>query len=152
MRRSLLGREGRGQARRIDKAKRTRHNTHAQKAEERVKMAEENATFLRSREQAQVEMRPGVHRRVLGTTAGVMLTEFFLERDADVPEHTHPHEQVGYVVDGRMALTIAGETREVVDGDSYAIEAGVTHSAHAVTDVILVEVFAPPREDFVDRG
>jgi quercetin dioxygenase-like cupin family protein len=113
-------------------------------------MTEENATFLRSREQPQVEMRPGVHRRLLGTTGRVMLTEFFLERDAVVPEHTHPHEQVGYVIDGRMALTIAGETREMVDGDSYAIDAGVAHSAHAVTDVILVEVFAPPREDFLE--
>lgn len=115
---------------------------------ERVKMAGENAIFLPSRETPQVEMRPGVHRRVLGTTDSMMLTEIFIERDAEVPAHAHVHDQVGYVVAGRMALTVADETRQMETGDSYAIPGGVSHSVLALADVTLVEVFSPPREDF----
>lgn len=113
-------------------------------------MAGENATFLPSRETPQVEMRPGVHRRVLGTTASIMLTEIFIERGSGVPAHAHVHEQVGYVVAGRLALTVAGDTRQLETGDSYAIPGGVSHAALALADVTLVEVFSPPREDFRD--
>jgi quercetin dioxygenase-like cupin family protein len=132
----------------IDKGTRSRHNTQPMIALERVKMAAENANFRFSREAPQDEMRPGVHRRVLGTTERMMLTEFFLERGAEVPTHAHPHDQVGYVTAGRLALTVADDTQEVVHGDSYAIPGGVPHRAVALTDVVLVEVFAPPREDF----
>ncbi|HYO89071.1 MAG TPA: cupin domain-containing protein [Candidatus Limnocylindrales bacterium] len=102
-----------------------------------------------SRETPQFEMRPGVHRRVLGTTASVMLVEFFLEREADIPAHAHVQDQVGYVIAGRLSLTVGSETRQVEAGDSYAILGGVAHSALALTDVTLVEVFAPPREDYL---
>lgn len=109
----------------IDKGTRNRHNTQPMIALERVKMAAENANFRFSREAPQDEMRPGVHRRVLGTTERMMLTEFFLERGSEVPTHAHPHDQVGYVTAGRLALTVADDTQEVVHGDSYAIPGGV---------------------------
>lgn len=112
-------------------------------------MTGENATFVRSREAQQAEIRPGVHLRVLGTTGKMMLTEFFIERDAEVPAHSHVHDQVGYVIAGRIALTVADDTRDVEAGDSYAIPGGVQHRALALTDVTLVEVFSPPREDFL---
>lgn len=111
-------------------------------------MAANQAVFCYSSEAPQDEMRAGVHRRVLGTTDRVMLTEFFLERGAEVPEHTHPHDQVGYVVAGRLQFTLAGETQTIGSGDSYAVPGGVPHGARAMTDVTLIEVFAPPREDF----
>jgi quercetin dioxygenase-like cupin family protein len=132
----------------IDKGWCNRHNTYPANALERVKMAAMNAVFRYSREAPQDEMRPGVHRRVLGTTERMMLAEFFLERGAEVPTHTHPHDQVGYVVQGRLSLTVADEERVVASGDSYAVPGGVPYRAVAVTDVIVVEVFAPPREDF----
>jgi quercetin dioxygenase-like cupin family protein len=132
----------------IDKGRYSRHNTQPANALERVKMAASDANFRFSREAPQDEMRPGVHRRVLGTTDRMMLTEFFLERGSEVPTHQHPHDQVGYVVQGQLALTVADETRLVVEGDSYAVPGGVPHRAMAQTDTILVEVFAPPREDF----
>lgn len=111
-------------------------------------MAASNAIFCTSREAPQDEMRPGVHRRVMGTTDRAMLTEFFLERGSEVPTHSHPHDQVGYVVQGQLALTVGDETRLMTEGDSYAIPGGMPHRALAQVDTILVEVFTPPREDF----
>ena len=111
-------------------------------------MAASNVNFRLSQEAPQDEMRPGVHRRVLGTTDRMMLTEFFLESGAEVPTHSHPHDQVGYVVMGRLQLTVAEDVRDLASGDSYAIPGGVMHRALALRDTLLVEVFAPPREDF----
>ncbi|MBL8147621.1 MAG: cupin domain-containing protein [Anaerolineae bacterium] len=101
-----------------------------------------------SREAPQDEMRPGVHRRVLGTTGRLMLVEFFLERGAEVAEHSHHNDQVGYVIAGRLQFTMGDESREVLSGDSYSVPGGLPHSARAITDVTLIEVFSPPREDF----
>lgn len=104
--------------------------------------------FIAAQDAPQVEMRQGVHRRTMGTTDEVMLCEFFLLRDAQVPAHSHPNDQVGYVVFGSMALTVGEQTRVVTQGESYAIPGGIVHSAHAEVDTLLVEAFSPPRDDF----
>lgn len=114
----------------------------------RVKMTGENATFVPASSAPQREIRPGVHGRVLGTTGQIMLVEFYIERGSEVPTHSHPHEQVGYLVSGRMEFTIADDTRIVESGGSYAIPGNVPHRALALTNVIVIEAFSPPREDF----
>ncbi|MFN8379485.1 MAG: cupin domain-containing protein [Anaerolineae bacterium] len=111
-------------------------------------MTTNDANFRFAREVPQDEMRPSVHRRVLGTTDRLMLVEFFIERGGEVPTHSHPHDQVGYVIAGRMQFTLDGESQMVASGDSYAVPGGVPHGALALTDVTLIEVFSPPREDF----
>jgi len=104
--------------------------------------------FIPAAEASQVEMRPGVHRRTMGTTDEVMLCEFLLLAGAEVPPHSHPNDQVGYVVYGRLALTIGDQTRVMHQGDSYAIPGGVVHAARAEIDTLVVEVFSPPRDEF----
>lgn len=93
-------------------------------------------------------MLPGIHRRTMGITDEVMLCEFFLERDALVPEHQHMNDQIGYVVYGRLELTIGGQTRIVQPGDSYAIPGGIFHSGRALIDTLVIDVFSPPRNDY----
>lgn len=104
--------------------------------------------FITPDDAAQVEMLPGIHRRTMGTTDEAMLCEFFLERDAVVPEHSHTNDQVGYVIQGKLELTVAGETRICNPGESYAIPGGITHSARALVDSIIIDVFSPPRNDY----
>jgi quercetin dioxygenase-like cupin family protein len=96
----------------------------------------------------QIEMLPGVHRRTMGTTDEAMLCEFFLQKDAVVPPHSHKNDQVGYVVMGSIEMTIGGEMRACQQGDSYAIPGGVTHSAKAVVDSVVIDCFSPPRDDY----
>lgn len=72
-----------------------------------------------------------------------------LEPDVAVPEHHHPNEQVGLVLRGAITMTIAGDARRLVAGDTYVIPGDVPHGALAGPDgVTVVDVFTPPREDW----
>ena len=55
---------------------------------------------------------------------------------------------MGYVVSGQMAFIIDGEERVVGPGDSYVILGGQPHSARFLTEVVIVETFGPPRDDY----
>ncbi|MAS37585.1 MAG: cupin [Anaerolineaceae bacterium] len=104
--------------------------------------------FVTPRDAEQIEMHPGIHRRTLATTDEVMLCEFFLERHTLVPEHSHMNDQTGYVVFGRLEMTIGGEVRVLKPGDSYAIPGGVRHSLLALVDTLEISAFSPPRADY----
>lgn len=68
-----------------------------------------------------------------------------------LPEHRHPHEQIGTVVKGEMELTIAGETRVVAAGGAYRIPSHTLHSARCISGPAeVIEVFSPVREDWLD--
>ena len=96
----------------------------------------------------ETEPVPGVYRRVLSCGDEVMVVQFRIDAGAEVPVHTHPHEQVGHVVSGRMKFRIGDEVRELGPGDGYSVPGGVTHGATGVTDVIAVDSFHPVREDY----
>ncbi len=99
-------------------------------------------------EAKQVEMMAGVHRRTMATTDEEMLCEFFLERDSLVPQHSHMNDQVGYVIYGKVEMTIGDVVQILNPGDSYAIPGGITHSAHALIDSLVIDCFSPPRNDY----
>ncbi len=104
--------------------------------------------YITPKHAEQIEMREGVHRRTMAVTDEAMLCEFFLERDAIIPPHSHMNDQVGYVVYGRLEMTIGGEVRICEPGDSYAIPGGVEHSARVLVDTLAIDVFSPPRNDY----
>jgi unsaturated pyranuronate lyase len=65
-----------------------------------------------------------------------------------VPEHSHFHEQIVTVREGKLELTINGESR-IMDTDCVAIiPSNVKHSAYAVTDCKLLDIFYPVRDDY----
>ena len=66
-----------------------------------------------------------------------------------VPHHSHPHEQMGFVLKGNFELTIVEERRLLKEGDAYLIPSGVGHSikAQAIKSRTL-EIFCPPREEY----
>lgn len=110
------------------------------------------SAFTLPKNAPQVKMFPGVYRRTMATTDALMVCEFFFERDAEVPMHQHPHEQAGYIVYGKLEMTIGDETRICQPGDSYAIPGNVPHRARALADTVLIDVFSPPREDYRTGG
>jgi quercetin dioxygenase-like cupin family protein len=95
-----------------------------------------------------VEAAPGVVRRVLSCGDQMMIVEFTIQAGAQVPLHTHPHEQIGHVVSGRMTFRIGDEERELGPGDGYSVPGGVLHGATGITEVIAVDAFHPVREDY----
>lgn len=78
-----------------------------------------------------------------------LMAEFRLERGADLPRHSHPHEQTGYLVSGQLELTIGDETHQVKPGDSWSIAGDIEHNALALEDSVAIEVFSPVREDYL---
>jgi|SRR5690606_10531352 len=97
-----------------------------------------------------IEMLPGVTRRTLVSGDGHTLVRFELAEGGEVPEHTHPHEQAGTVIVGRVRFRIGDREAEVSPGDSYLIPGNVPHAAVALEASVLVEVFAPVREEYAN--
>lgn len=92
---------------------------------------------------------PGIDRKTLVHGEKTLMTEFLLNKGCRLPSHTHPHEQTGYLVKGRMRLMIGTEENEVFPGDSWCIPGDVEHSAEIIEDSVAVEVFAPVREEYL---
>lgn len=78
----------------------------------------------------------------------VTLGEVDLAAGTVVPVHQHPHEQVTYVVEGRLEFTIDGESRVLERGDAAVIPGGAAHGCRALTRVLVVDVFSPARDDY----
>jgi quercetin dioxygenase-like cupin family protein len=96
----------------------------------------------------EAEPVPGVFRRVLSCGEHMMVVQFRIQAAAEVPPHTHPHEQIGHVVSGRMRFRIGDQERELGPGDGYSVPGGVLHGATGITDVIAVDSFHPVRDDY----
>lgn len=90
----------------------------------------------------------GIQRKTMLDGARTQLVEFKLAKDAVIPVHAHPQEQTGYLVSGRMILTIAGGDHAICPGDSWTIPGGVEHGVQVLEDAVAIEVFSPGREDY----
>ncbi len=97
-----------------------------------------------------VQMFPGVVRRTMNSGERTTLAEITLDGGAVVPEHTHPHEQIGYVARGRVLFEVGGQRRELGEGDSYLIPSNVPHKVTALAPAICIDVFSPVREEFLN--
>ena len=106
--------------------------------------------FKTNAEAKAVEMFPGVVRRTLVSGERMTVVEVTFALGAAVPRHTHPHEQVGYVARGRVRFDIAGDARDLGPGGSYLIPGGEPHLVTAYEDSVLIDVFSPPRTEYLD--
>ena len=80
-----------------------------------------------------------------------LMSEFRLQQGAQLPRHSHPHEQIGYLVSGQMQLTIGNEPFQVQPGDSWCIVGSMEHEALALEDSLAIEVFSPVREEYLPK-
>ena len=91
--------------------------------------------------------------RKLITGDAMMIAQVFLKKDALVPQHSHHHEQITFIVSGALHFSIgADRAREVVvrAGEVLHIPSNVPHEARALEDTLDVDVFSPPRQDWLD--
>lgn len=95
-----------------------------------------------------VNVLPGIIRRTLAMSEKLMLCEFTFDGHVEIPIHNHPHEQVGYIAEGRVEMTIDGSKYELSKGDSYCAPANIPHGAFTLEPTIIVDTFYPPREDY----
>jgi quercetin dioxygenase-like cupin family protein len=99
-----------------------------------------------------VEMLPGIVRRTLNEGARAMLCELQLAKDSHVPSHTHPHEQIGYLVSGRFRFRMGDEWQELGPGDSWCVPGDLEHEVEVLEDSIALDIFSPPRAEYRDPG
>lgn len=94
------------------------------------------------------ELAPGLHRRMLSGEK-LTLARFEVEKGAQVPGHRHENEQISCVLAGTVRFTLDGEDVEVKAGQVLHIPANVHHSMVALETATLLDVFAPPRYDWI---
>ena len=99
-------------------------------------------------ELARLRIWDGVAGRVVGGT-GLTLAFFELDASSVVPEHSHPHEQLGVCISGSLSFDIGGEQREVAPGGTWAIPGGVPHEVRVGPEgAAVIEAWSPQRDDW----
>jgi quercetin dioxygenase-like cupin family protein len=95
------------------------------------------------------EILDGIKIKSINHGTNMIMTEFHLSKGAILPEHSHIYEQSGYLVQGKIRLSVNGQSQELNKGDSWNIPGGIMHKAEILINSIAVEVFSPLREDYL---
>ena len=82
----------------------------------------------------------------------IMLARVFLKKGAHVPEHHHHNEQVTYILEGALKFAIDGKEIVVRTGEVLCIPSNMPHEAWALEDTLDLDVFTPPREDWLNKA
>jgi len=82
-----------------------------------------------------------------------MVAQVFLKKGAVVPVHTHESEQLTYILEGALRLWLGNDDQDVTvrAGEILTIPSNVPHRAEALEDTLDVDVFSPPRQDWIDK-
>ncbi len=112
-------------------------------------MNQQSSQFLFSNELDVEDLGGGLKRQILGYNHELMAVKVWFDKGAEGYTHKHRHSQVVYVLDGEFEFSIGDETKTVKAGDSCMIPPNVDHGAVCTTGGILIDMFSPPREDFL---
>jgi quercetin dioxygenase-like cupin family protein len=93
------------------------------------------------------EIMPGFNARFIHTQ-NITVGYVNIKAGSKLPEHAHIHEQVTHVLAGELEFTLAGETMVLKPGITAVIPSHVPHSAVALTDCVVLDIFQPVREDY----
>jgi quercetin dioxygenase-like cupin family protein len=116
-------------------------------------MAQQSVTFYRWSDMPKEKVSDELDRRLI-TGDKVMLSHVYLKKGAIVPQHNHPNEQITYILEGGLRFFIGDDESEVIDvlaGDVLHIPSLVKHKALALEDTLDVDIFSPPRQDWLDK-
>jgi quercetin dioxygenase-like cupin family protein len=112
----------------------------------------DRATHYRWDDLPREELNPQIGRRFI-TGASMMIAHIYLAKGAVVPKHEHVNEQLTYVIKGLLRFSLGDAGSQIVDvaaGEVLQIPAHLPHSAKALEDTLDVDVFHPPRQDWLD--
>lgn len=93
------------------------------------------------------ELVPGFHVRFVHSDSMTM-AYWNIDAGAELPDHSHPHEQVVNILEGDFVLTVDGKPQTIRPGIVVVIPPDVPHSGKAITDCRIIDVFHPVREDY----
>lgn len=109
------------------------------------------ARFYRLSDMPKEKVTDGIERRIVSGEKA-MLTQFYLKKGSVVPQHAHHHEQIAYVISGVIRLWVGEDGKEFHDvhaGEALVLPSNLPHKAEALEDVVINDMFSPPREDFL---
>ncbi len=92
----------------------------------------------------------GIERQFIGYDARIMMVKVKFEKGAVGYLHHHYHSQATYVASGVFEITIDGKKKTLKEGDGFFIPSDVPHGAECLEDGMLIDVFSPAREDFLE--
>ncbi len=96
---------------------------------------------------AWVKIAEGVRRRIVADGEKLMVVEVQLDMGASIARHQHPHEQISYVLSGRVRFEVEGQPKEVSTGGTIHLPSNVPHAVTALENSLVLDMFSPPRED-----
>jgi len=117
-------------------------------------MPETEARFHRWEDVPKEEVTALISRRLI-TCNRMMLAHVYLKKGAIVPRHSHENEQLTYILEGALKFFIGdhGEHEQIVRaGEVLTIPSNVPHRAEALEDTLDVDIFDPPRQDWLDKS
>jgi quercetin dioxygenase-like cupin family protein len=112
-----------------------------------------SASFFRWSDMPRERVTDLLERRLI-TGSEMMLAHVYLKKGCIVPRHSHHNEQLTYVLEGCLRLWVGEDLDKVFDvgpGDVLLIPSNVPHKAEALEDTLDVDVFSPPRQDWLNK-
>jgi quercetin dioxygenase-like cupin family protein len=95
------------------------------------------------------EPEPGLMRQVLVHSPAMMLVRHQMRQGWQGAAHKHPHEQMVYILSGRIQIFANGIVHEALAGDNFIVPSDVEHHATALEDSIVLDIFTPSRKDYL---
>jgi quercetin dioxygenase-like cupin family protein len=115
-------------------------------------MTDVKATRYRWTDMPKEALKPDLHRRLISTER-MMLAHVYLDEGCIVPKHAHENEQLTYILEGALRFWIGEDESQVVDvsaGEVLHIPSHLPHRALALEKTLDLDVFVPPRQDWLD--
>jgi quercetin dioxygenase-like cupin family protein len=109
-----------------------------------------NLQYIRLKDLPVEQVNPLLDRQLV-TGQRSMLARIILRKGCIVPLHSHDNEQITYVLEGALKFQIQGREIVVAAGEVLVIPSQVPHSAEALEDTVDLDIFCPPREDWLQK-
>lgn len=107
--------------------------------------------FTENKNVPSTDLGGGVTRKILSYSENLMTVELHFDKGAVGAKHSHPHEQIGYIVSGKLIYQEEGcEDKELTTGDTYYVKPDAVHGILVLEDTVLLDIFTPMRKDFVE--
>ena len=115
-------------------------------------MIENGINLISSNDDSMSHPEDGLRRQVMSYSPNMMLVRHRMRKGWVGARHSHPHEQMVFVVTGHLVFQHPGGQFEAKTGDSFLVPGGVEHQASALDDSEVLDVFTPYREDYAPKS
>lgn len=106
-------------------------------------------THIRAGDLKTEEMFPGVTRQIIGYDSDIMMVKVFFEKGAIGYKHSHPHQQISYLLSGKFEVNIGDNIDTLQAGDGFIAPSNIEHELKCLEGGIIIDTFSPMREDFI---